>query len=63
MVITKATVLVGQGPDRVFLTTDQPNPFIVYNDPLSLTFEATANTGAKYVKDNFGIDAEIINRG
>jgi hypothetical protein len=64
MKIIKAMVLTGQGPDRVFITTELPSSFITYaKEPLTLQFEATAGSGVAYVKQHFGIDAEVVNRG
>ncbi len=62
MKITRAMVLIGQGSDRVFLTTDLPSSFTIYSEPLVMQFEATAGTGAEYVRINFGIEPEIIRR-
>ena len=62
MRIIKAGVLTGQGPDRVFLTTDLPSSFPIYPEPLMLSFECTAGTGAEYVLANFGIESEVIDR-
>jgi hypothetical protein len=60
---TKAMVLTGQGPDIVYLTTDKPSPFKAYSYPPSFSFEAEAGTGVAYVKANFNLDAELVNRG
>lgn len=59
----KAMVLTGQGPDRVFITTDKPNAFSMINEPLVISFEATKGTGEIYIKEHFGLSAEIIDRG
>jgi hypothetical protein len=60
--ITKASVLTGQGPDRIFLTTDLPPPFPAYGDPLMIQFECMAGTGIEYVRVNFDLDPEVIQR-
>lgn len=68
-VILKAqvVVVVGQGPDLVFVFTDLPSPFPPgggSNDNLVLKFEALGTTGESYVKDNFGladVEIEVIN--
>ena len=60
---TKAVILTGQGPDRAYLTTNKPSPFKAYSDPLTFSFEVETGNGQAYVKEHFGLDAEIINRG
>lgn len=62
MNITRATVLTGQGTDRVFLLTDLPGAFTVYSEPLWLKFEATKGTGEAYVRKHFNIEPTIIDR-
>lgn len=59
----KAMVLFGQGADLVYLTTDKPSPFPMYNDPLTLSFECTAGTGEEYVKKHFNLSPEMVSRG
>jgi hypothetical protein len=65
MKITKAMVLLTSGADKIMLETDYPCPFVKEflpsQQPLSFTFDATYDTGAEYVKDNFGITPEVIN--
>jgi hypothetical protein len=63
MLITRATVLTGQGPDRVFLITDLPSSFAAYSEPLVLSFEASKGTGVTYVKQNFNLDAFVADQG
>jgi hypothetical protein len=60
---TKAMVLIGQGTDKVFITTDKPSAISGYLEPLTLTFEATKGTGEDYVRKNFGLNPEIVDRG
>jgi hypothetical protein len=60
--ITRASVLVGRGPDHVWLYTHLQGPFIHDEGQLCLKFEATANTGAQYCRSVLGIEAEIIRR-
>jgi hypothetical protein len=59
----KAMVLTGQGPDRVSLYTNLPSPFKDYSDRLVLSFETFKGNGVAYVKENFGLDPEVIDRG
>lgn len=61
--IRRATVVTGS-TDKVTLEVDRPTSFpLAYpNEPLSLSFEAEPGTGAEYVKSNFGLEAEVINR-
>jgi hypothetical protein len=63
MRLRKATVVTGS-TDKVTLEIDRPSSFpsAYPNEPLNLSFEAEPGTGAEYVKLNFGIDAEVINR-
>lgn len=61
--ITRATVLIVHGADKVSLQTDLPSPFASWlpDEKLSLNFEVTKGLGAQYVRDNFGLEPEIIN--
>jgi hypothetical protein len=61
MTITRATVLLTDGTDTVYLHTDKPSALPkISNDALSLMFQAQQNTGAQYVRDNFHIEPAII---
>jgi hypothetical protein len=62
MKILTASILIGQGPDRVFLNTDMPSSFAMYSEPLMIQFEAERGTGAEYVRNNFGLEPTIIHR-
>lgn len=62
--ITKAMVIVNSGADEVCLETTAPSPYAEAFDPkqhpLTVTFKATKGTGADYVRENFGIEPEVI---
>jgi hypothetical protein len=61
--IKKATVLLTNGPDRIMLQTDLPCPFVPESGIKQLCllhFDASYDTGVKYVKEVFGLDAEAI---
>ena len=65
MNIKSATVLQTKtGPDKVFLETDLPCPYVIEampnQQPLSMSFDCTAGTGESYVFQNFGIFAKVI---
>ena len=48
-------------PDYVYLHTDLPGAFPQYaGQNLTLKFEAPIDFGIKYVKEHFGLDAEIV---
>ncbi len=66
MTILKACVLIRRGgTDIVTLNTDLPSPFPagISTQNLFLTFETQKGKGEAYVKENFGLVAEIINAG
>ena len=64
MKITKATVLLVDGADKVTLQTKLPCPFVreysPEQTPLMLEFHATINTGVTYCRDVLGIEPEVI---
>jgi hypothetical protein len=58
----KATVIRMGGPDLCAIETDLISPLIYYSNKcnLILHFEATASEGPGYIKEHFGLDAEVI---
>lgn len=61
LIILKAIVVEGQGPDNISLTIQMPSSFTYRpEDPLYLDFKATRGTGAAYVRENFEIEPEIV---
>ena len=62
--IEKAVVLLNpHGPDKIFLHTTLPSSFPrVSEQSLVLSFEATADTGADYVREHFLMEPEVIQR-
>ncbi len=65
MKITKATILLTGGPDKIIFGTDLPCPFVPEYLPtqpsLELEFQTTYDAGIEYCKKHFGIDPEVIN--
>lgn len=65
MKLTKAMVILSSACDKVIVETELPCPFVVAfapnQQPLSLMFDATYDTGVQYVRDNFGLEPEIVN--
>jgi hypothetical protein len=63
--IDKVFVLLTDGPDKVFLQTDFPCPyvkeFMPEQTPLSISFDTTYDKGVEYVKKNFNIEPEVSN--
>jgi hypothetical protein len=62
IIVLSAFVLTGRGPDHISLKLDLPNAF-TYNDgePYAhANIDATAGTGADYVRKHFGIEPEIV---
>lgn len=53
MNITKATILVGRGADKVMLDTDLPCATWPYEGKQHLTFDVAAGNGAFYVSQHF----------
>ena len=53
MVIVKAIVIGGMGPDRVFLQTNLLEPTWPYKEKMHLRFDAAAGRGLAYVEANF----------
>jgi hypothetical protein len=65
MKILKAMVILSTAADKIMLETDMPCPYVVEfmpgQQPLSLSFDATYDKGVEYVRNNFGIEPEVIN--
>lgn len=60
--VLSAFVLTGRGPDHISLKIDLPNAFTYDKaEPFAhATIEASAGTGAQYVRDHFGVEPEIV---
>jgi len=59
----KATIILTNSTDKVFLKTNFPSPFPEHVDsnPLTVSFEVAYRNGAAYVKKHFPyIEVEII---
>lgn len=61
--ITKAFVLTGCGPDYVSLTTTLPGVMWPAEEPLSLKFECAPKKGVEWVRENVGIEPEVVELG
>jgi len=65
--ITKVTIVIGHGADKVYMHTTEPSPCPgVTKEPLGLNFEVAAGNGYKYVTEVLRIDeeyVEVINAG
>lgn len=61
MKILKIQVVLCDGADQISIFTDLPSPFTEEIQGLCLHFEATKNTGIKYVEKVFSIKPKIIN--
>lgn len=62
--VKKATVLLTDTSDKVFLYTDLPCPYVVVfmrsQEPLTLQFDCTYDKGIEYVRNNFKIEPEVV---
>jgi hypothetical protein len=60
--ITKITVLLTEGTDKVSVYTTLPSPFppAVSDQPLCMDFAVQCNKGVQYVRNNFGMEPEVI---
>lgn len=62
--IVRAMVLVGRGPDHVFLRTTLPCPYVPAALPsqpdLDIEFKTTAGKGVAYVREHFNIEPEVV---
>lgn len=60
--ITKATVLLSFGADKVTLETEFPSPYPkISNQFLSLNFETEKDKAIEYIRKYFGLEPEVIN--
>jgi hypothetical protein len=61
IIIARASVIVGAGADKVMLwDAHRREAVFPYKEPLVLSFEAAAGTGVDYVRNNFGIEPDIV---
>ncbi len=60
LTITRASVLVGHGTDKVYLYFEAPTAFPVMGYEISATVEAQHGFGATWVKTVLGIEPEVI---
>jgi hypothetical protein len=58
--VTRAVILKGYGPDKVFLRTDLPEACWPYDGKLSIEFSAGADTGKRFCKDVLHLDDKDI---
>lgn len=60
--ITKAVVITGSGPDRISLELDCPTTFPNMGYEPYASLEAQKGFGVQWVKENIGLEPEVINR-
>lgn len=63
----KALVQLTEGADHITIWVDLPDPFVFKDSrmsktTLSVNFQAGADCGIDYVKQNFNLVPEVINR-
>jgi hypothetical protein len=59
--ITKAILVIGDGPDMVSLHTDSPATMPnVSNQPLILRFDVVSGSGLKYLTETLHIPSTLI---
>lgn len=51
--LIRATILTGQGGDRVSVQTDLPGTMWPYTEPLYFNFEVAIGKGVEYVRKHF----------
>jgi hypothetical protein len=61
--IKSATVVMSAGTDLVILETDLPPAVWPFEHQPSPRFEVAKGFGEQYVKDNFGLEPEVIDTG
>ena len=61
--ILKAVVMVGNGTDQIQLTLDAPATFKVMDYKPTMKMEASPGAGVQWVRDNFGIEPQVIDLG
>lgn len=63
--IKKVMVLLSSSADKVILETELPCPYakayLPGQPPLDLKFETSYDTGIQYVRDNFGLEPDVVN--
>lgn len=61
VVVTKVTILTGNGVDKVYLHTTEDSPCPgVSKEPLGLDFSVAAGGGYRYVTEVLKIDEEYV---
>lgn len=61
--VTKATVLCATGTDKIILETDLPLGVYPYEGyPQTVQLDVSKGMGVQYVRENFGLEPEVIAR-
>ena len=61
--VKRATVLLSKhSSDHINLELDMPTPFPTMGYPAHATIQAEAGCGVQWVKDNLGMEAEVIDK-
>lgn len=59
--IIKATVLSGQGTDKLILELDLPSTIPCFpTDPCTMKLDLTKGYGVEYCKEHFGIEPIVL---
>ncbi len=58
--IIKASVLYGNGTDKIYIEIEAPTQFPALGYPAAIKVETAHGYGVEWVKEVFGVDAEII---
>ena len=61
--VLKAVVLTGNHGDLIRLTLDAPTTYKGMDYEPTMKMEASPGAGAQWVRDNFGIEPQVINLG
>jgi len=59
--VLRAIVMTGNGTDLIQLTLDAPTAFEAMGYKPLMKMEASQGAGVQWVRDNFGIEPEVIN--
>lgn len=60
--LLRASVLLRDGTDQVFLEVDKPSPFPpgISNPHLRMSFECTKDCGIPYCRQHLGVHPDVI---
>jgi hypothetical protein len=59
--VVSVTVVRTRGPDKVLITCKGPSPIWPFDaDTFCLSLDVVSGNGQKYVQEQFGIEAEVV---